>query len=118
MSVSIELVKELRAKTSAGMMDCKKALDENSGDMNAAIDWLRKKGLATASKKSGRVSAEGLIGVHLEENKGSIIEVNSETDFVARNPEFQDFVSNLARVSLSLGGDVKLLEKLYNEKLF
>ena len=85
MTISIELVKELRLKTSAGMMDCKKALSECSGDINTAIDWLRKKGLASASKKSGRISAEGLIGVFTEENKGAIIEVNSETDFVARN---------------------------------
>ena len=111
MTISIELVKELRLKTSAGMMDCKKALTECSGDINSAIDWLRKKGLASASKKSGRISAEGLIGVFTDENKGAIIEVNSETDFVARNPEFQEFVYNLSKVSISLNGDVKLLEK-------
>ena len=111
MTISIELVKELRLKTSAGMMDCKKALSECSGDINTAIDWLRKKGLASASKKSGRISAEGLIGVFTDENKGAIIEVNSETDFVARNPEFQEFVYNLSKVSISLNGDVKLLEK-------
>ena len=111
MTMSIELVKELRLKTSAGMMDCKKALTECSGDINSAIDWLRKKGLASASKKSGRISAEGLIGVFTDENKGAIIEVNSETDFVARNPEFQEFVYNLSKVSISLNGDVKLLEK-------
>ena len=109
MSISIELVKELRLKTSAGMMDCKKALTECSGDINSAVDWLRKKGLATASKKSGRISAEGLIGVFTDGNKGSIIEVNSETDFVARNTEFQEFVYNLAKVSLSLNVDIKLL---------
>lgn len=111
MTISIELVKELRLKTSAGMMDCKKALTECSGDINSAIDWLRKKGLASASKKSGRISAEGLIGVFTDENKGAIIEVNSETDFVARNPEFQEFVYNLSKVSISLNGDMKLLEK-------
>ena len=111
MTISIELVKELRLKTSAGMMDCKKALSECSGDINTAIDWLRKKGLASASKKSGRISAEGLIGVFTEENKGAIIEVNSETDFVARNPEFQEFVHNMSKVSISLNGDMSLLEK-------
>ena len=111
MTISIELVKELRQKTSAGMMDCKKALTECSGDINSAIDWLRKKGLASASKKSGRISAEGLIGVFTDENKGAIIEVNSETDFVARNPEFQEFVYNLSKVSILLNGDMKLLEK-------
>ena len=83
MSITAQMVKELRIKSSAGMMDCKKALSETNGDMDAAVDWLRKKGLATASKKSGRVASEGLIGICIEDNFGSIVEVNSETDFVA-----------------------------------
>ena len=101
MSITAQMVKELRIKSSAGMMDCKKALSETNGDMDAAIDWLRKKGLATASKKSGRVASEGLIGICISDNMGSIVEVNSETDFVARNTEFQEFVSSVSKISLN-----------------
>ena len=106
MSITAQMVKELRIKSSAGMMDCKKALSETNGDMDAAVDWLRKKGLATASKKSGRVASEGLIGICIEDNFGSIVEVNSETDFVARNVEFQEFVSSVAKISLNNKGDL------------
>jgi elongation factor Ts len=88
-TVSAGLVKDLREKTGAGMMDCKNALSETNGDIEAAIDWLRKKGLAKAAKKSGRVAAEGLVGVAVEDNVGVVVEVNSETDFVARNDDFQ-----------------------------
>ena len=107
MSITAQMVKELRIKSSAGMMDCKKALSETDGDMDAAIDWLRKKGLATASKKSGRIASEGLIGIYIEDNSGSIVEVNSETDFVARNNEFQDFVSSVAKISLKNNGNLE-----------
>ena len=106
MSITAQMVKELRIKSSAGMMDCKKALSETNGDMDAAVDWLRKKGLATASKKSGRVASEGLVGICIEDNFGSIVEVNSETDFVARNVEFQEFVSSVAKISLNNKGDL------------
>ena len=106
MSITAQMVKELRIKSSAGMMDCKKALSETNGDMDAAVDWLRKKGLATASKKSGRVASEGLIGICIEDNFGSIVEVNSETDFVARNVEFQEFVSSVAEISLKNKGNL------------
>ena len=106
MSITAQMVKELRTKSSAGMMDCKKALSETNGDMDAAVDWLRKKGLATASKKSGRVASEGLVGICIEDNFGSIVEVNSETDFVARNVEFQEFVSSVAKISLTNKGDL------------
>ena len=103
--ITAALVKELREKSGAGMMDCKKALTETDGDMEAAIDWLRTKGLAAAAKKSGRVAAEGLVGVATEGNSGAVVEVNSETDFVARNPDFQSFVGNVAGTALSQGGD-------------
>ena len=105
MNITAQMVKELRIKSSAGMMDCKKALSQTNGDMDAAIDWLRKKGLATASKKSGRVASEGLIGICLEGNSGAIVEVNSETDFVARNPEFQDLVSSISKIAIQNNGD-------------
>jgi elongation factor Ts len=100
MSVTAALVKELRDKSGAGMMDCKKALGETDGDMDAAIDWLRTKGLATAAKKSGRVAVEGLIAIAVNGSKGAIIELNAETDFVARNTEFQEFASTLASLAL------------------
>ena len=90
-------VKELRERTGAGMMDCKKALAENNGDMEAAVDWLRAKGLAAAAKKAGRTAAEGLVGVAVEGTKGAVVEVNSETDFVAKNEQFQDFVRKVAQ---------------------
>ena len=104
--VSASLVKELREKTGAGMMDCKKALGETSGDLEQAIDWLRKKGLSAAAKKAGRVAAEGLIGVASSGKSGAIAEVNSETDFVARNETFQKFTSAVAKIALELGGDL------------
>jgi elongation factor Ts len=100
-NISAQMVKELREKTSAGMMDCKTALNESAGDMEAAVDWLRKKGLSKAAKKAGRVAAEGLIGVALAPGKGVIVEVNSETDFVARNEQFQDLVRTIAKVALN-----------------
>ena len=101
MSVTAALVKELREKSGAGMMDCKKALGETNGDMDAAIDWLRTKGLAAAAKKSGRVAAEGLVAVHVDGAHGAMIELNSETDFVSRNEEFQSFAATLAQLALS-----------------
>jgi len=103
MSVTAALVKELREKSGAGMMDCKKALAETNGDMEAAIDWLRTKGLATAAKKSGRVASEGLVAFAVDGTRGALIELNAETDFVARNTEFQEFASTLA--GLALGAD-------------
>src|SRR3954453_581518 len=91
-NITASMVKDLRDKTGAGMMDCKAALSETNGDMEAAVDWLRKKGLSKAAKKGGRVAAEGLIGVAARADAGALVEVNSETDFVARNDEFKDFV--------------------------
>jgi elongation factor Ts len=102
-------VKELRERTGAGMMDCKKALAETNGEMEAAIDWLRAKGLAAAAKKAGRTAAEGLVGVAVEGNRGAVVEVNSETDFVAKNEIFQDFVRNVAKLALQHGTDVEAL---------
>ncbi len=98
--ITAALVKDLREKTGAGMMDCKNALNETGGDIEAAIDWLRKKGLAKAAKKSGRVAADGLVGVAVEANFGVVIEVNSETDFVARNDDFQALVKGILAVAL------------------
>ena len=100
MSVTAALVKELREKSGAGMMDCKKALSETDGDMESAIDWLRTKGLATAAKKSGRVASEGLVAFAVDGTRGALIELNAETDFVARNTEFQEFASTLATLAL------------------
>ncbi len=99
-AITAASVKELREKTGAGMMDAKKALVENNGDMDAAVDWLRTKGLAKAAKKSGRTAAEGLVAVVTEGNKGAVVELNSETDFVSRNEGFQDFVKKVAQVAL------------------
>ena len=99
-TITAALVKELRDKTSAGMMDCKKALTENDGNLEAAIDWLRKKGIAKADKKAGRIAAEGLVAVNLSGTKGALVEVNSETDFVARNEEFQGAVSEIAGLAI------------------
>jgi elongation factor Ts len=99
-TITAGLVKDLREKTGAGMMDCKNALSETDGDIEAAIDWLRKKGLAKAAKKSGRVAAEGLVGVAVEDNVGVVVEVNSETDFVARNDDFQAVVRGVLAVAL------------------
>jgi elongation factor Ts len=107
--ISAALVKELRAKTGAGMMDCKKALAESAGDLEAAVDWLRKKGLAAAAKKAGRVAAEGLVGVAVAPGAGAVVEVNSETDFVARNDKFQAMVRTVAGVALAVGGDLAAL---------
>jgi elongation factor Ts len=105
--ISAARVKELRDKTGAGMMDCKKALQESGGDIEAAGDWLRKKGLAAAAKKAGRVAAEGLIGMAVNGPTGALVEVNSETDFVARNVQFQEFVSQVADLALSGDGTVE-----------
>ncbi len=107
--ITATLVKTLREQTGAGMMDCKRALTETDGDLDGAVDWLRKKGLSQAAKKSGRVAAEGLVGVVSEKNRAAMVEVNAETDFVARNERFQAFVETLARVALSVGEDVEAL---------
>src|SRR5580704_11688499 len=104
--ITAALVKELREKTGAGMMDCKNALSETKGDIEAAIDWLRKKGLAKAAKKSGRVAAEGLVGLAVEANLGVVVEVNSETDFVARNDDFQALVKGVLAVALDHAPEV------------
>lgn len=109
--ISSALVKELREKTGAGMMDCKRALMETHGDLEAAIDWLRKKGLAAAAKKSGRVAAEGLVAVSCQGSRGAIVEVNAETDFVGRNEHFQAFVRKAAELAISTKGDVESLKK-------
>jgi elongation factor Ts len=103
-------VKELRERTGAGMMDCKKALGETQGDMETAIDWLRTKGLAAAAKKAGRTAAEGLVGVAVRGTKGAVVEVNSETDFVAKNEQFQEFVRTVAGLALDTGSDVEALK--------
>jgi elongation factor Ts len=100
MSVTAAQVKELRETSGAGMMDCKKALNETNGDMDAAIDWLRTKGLAAAAKKSGRIASEGLVSIAVDGTNGALIELNSETDFVSRNDEFQNFASTLAKLAL------------------
>jgi elongation factor Ts len=105
-TISAALVKDLREKTGAGMMDCKTALAETAGDIEAAIDWLRKKGLAKAAKKSGRVAADGLVGVAVEANLGVVVEVNSETDFVARNDDFQSLVHGVVAVALDKAPDI------------
>ncbi len=109
-NISAQMVKELREATGAGMMDCKSALTETSGDMEAAVDWLRKKGLSKAAKKAGRVAAEGLIAVLVKGNKGVVVEVNSETDFVARNDLFQGLVKMIADVALTTGPDVEKIK--------
>jgi len=108
-AISATMVKELRERTGAGMMDCKKALEENAGDIEAAIDWLRAKGLAKAAKKAGRVAAEGLVGVFTKGTAGALVEVNSETDFVARNEQFQKMVAAIGDLALGAGGDVAKL---------
>ncbi len=108
-NITASMVKDLRDRTGAGMMDCKNALGENGGDMEAAIDWLRTKGLAKAAKKAGRVAAEGLVGVAVDAGAGAIVEVNSETDFVARNDEFKGFVKRAAALALEAGGDAEKL---------
>ncbi|MEL3891236.1 translation elongation factor Ts [Ferrovibrio sp. MS7] len=108
--ITAALVKDLREKTGAGMMDCKKALAENAGDVDAAVDWLRKKGLSAAAKKAGRVAAEGLVALAIKDNSGAVIELNAETDFVARNPQFQVLASGIANVALAAGGDLAAVE--------
>ncbi len=111
--VTAAMVKELREKTGAGMMDCKTALNENNGDMDASVDWLRKKGLAKAAKKAGRTAAEGLVAIAIEDDAsgacGVVVEVNSETDFVARNEIFQKMVSDVAQTAISVAGDLEQL---------
>ena len=109
--ITAAMVKELRETSGAGMMDCKAALVENKGDMQAAIDWLRKKGLSKAAKKAGRVAAEGLIGVSVKSTKGIMVEVNSETDFVARNDLFQGLVKMISDVAMSAGTDVEKIKQ-------
>src|SRR5258708_39958460 len=109
-TITAAMVKDLRETTGVGMMDCKQALAENEGDMQAAIDWLRKKGLSKAAKKAGRVAAEGLIGVETAGIKGVVVEVNSETDFVARNEQFQGLVKMIAQVALEVGADVEKIK--------
>ncbi len=104
--ITASLVKELREKTGAGMMDCKKALNEVQGDLEKAVDWLRTKGLSAASKKAGRVAAEGLVGVAANGTRGAVVEVNAETDFVGRNEQFQKFVGTVTRLALDNGGDL------------
>ena len=107
--ITAALVKQLRERSGAGMMDCKKALIESDGDMEAAVDWLRKKGLAAAAKKAGRAASEGLIGVKLEGGCGALVEVNSETDFVARNVKFQELVTAIAGIAIQARGDLESL---------
>ena len=109
-NITPQMVKELREKTGAGMMDCKAALTETDGNIEVAVDWLRKKGLAKAAKKAGRVAAEGLVGVALAANKGILVEVNSETDFVARNDHFQGLVKMIAQAALKAGTDVEAIK--------
>ncbi len=108
--ITAGLVKELREKTGAGMMDCKKALVENNGQVEEAVDWLRKKGLAAAAKKAGRVAAEGLVGVSTSGTAGAIVEINAETDFVARNDQFQNFVAAVSTLALKKEYDVEALK--------
>ncbi|MEL0013083.1 MAG: translation elongation factor Ts [Alphaproteobacteria bacterium] len=108
--ITAAAVKELREKSGAGMMDCKAALTETDGDMDAAVDWLRKKGLSAAAKKAGRAAAEGLVGMVVEGGVGALVEVNAETDFVARNETFQKFVAKVAQIALENGADVDALK--------
>jgi elongation factor Ts len=109
-TITAAMVKDLRDKTGAGMMDCKNALNETGGDIEAAVDWLRKKGLSKAAKKSGRVAAEGLVAVAVNGTRGVLVEVNSETDFVARNEEFQALVRTIALVALEKGAEIEALK--------
>ena len=109
MSLNANLIKELREKSGAGIVDCKNALLQNDNDVDRSIDWLRKKGLSVAAKKSGRVAAQGLVGVHISNNKACLIEINSETDFVSRNEQFQKFVSDCSKIALSSNGDIESL---------
>src|SRR5947208_108944 len=109
-NITAQMVKELRERTGAGMMDCKAALQETGGEVEKAVDLLRKKGLAKAAKKAGRIAAEGLIGLKVEGRKGVVVEVNSETDFVARNELFQGLVKMIANVALAVGPDIEKIE--------
>ena len=111
-NVSAQMVKALREKTGAGMMDCKKALGETNGNIEEAVDWLRKKGLSAAAKKADRVAAEGLVAFAVKEGAGALVEVNAETDFVSRNEVFQDFASTLASLVLEHGDDIDLLKNI------
>ncbi len=108
--ITATLVKELREKTGAGMMDCKRALSETAGDVEGAVDWLRKKGLAAAAKKAGRVAAEGLVATAVAGARGAVVEVNAETDFVARNEAFQGFARTVAGLVLERGDDIEALK--------
>lgn len=110
--VTAALVKQLREKTGAGMMDCKKALSENDADVEQAVDWLRKKGLAAAAKKAGRLASEGLVGVKVEGTRGALVEINSETDFVARNDDFQSLVRGVADLAPEANGDADRLQAM------
>ena len=110
MAITAAMVKELRETTGAGMMDAKKALTETEGDMDAAIDWLRTKGLAKAAKKADRVAAEGLVGVAVTDGRGVAVEINSETDFVAKNADFQALVAEVAKVALQTGESVEVVK--------
>ena len=112
MAVSAQQVKELREATGVGMMDCKKALEETAGDMNAAVDWLRTRGLAKAAKKAGRVAAEGLVGISNEGTRAAIVEVNSETDFVARNETFQGIVNAVSKLAMDAKGEIEKLGEM------
>ncbi len=109
-NITSQMVKELREKTGAGMMDCKAALTETAGEVEAAVDWLRKKGLAKAAKKAGRLAAEGLVGAALADGRGILVEVNSETDFVARNDHFQGLVKLIAQAALRTGAEVEAIK--------
>ncbi|MCL2566782.1 MAG: translation elongation factor Ts [Alphaproteobacteria bacterium] len=115
MEINTNLIKELRERTGAGIVDCKKALTEAAGEMEAAVDWLRKKGLSAVAKKSGRTTAEGLVAIYINGNEGVVLEVNSETDFVAKNEKFQNFVKNLSHIAIKTDGENvdKLKESAY-----
>jgi elongation factor Ts len=115
MAITAALVKELRDSTGAGMMDAKKALTETNGDMEAAVDWLRTKGLAKAAKKSGRTAAEGLVGTHVSNGLGVMVEVNSETDFVSKNAEFQEMVSNFTKAALKVNNVDDLVNSMIDD---
>jgi len=111
-NITASMVKDLRDKTGAGMMDCKNALSETNGDMEAAIDWLRKKGISKAAKKAGRAAAEGLVGVAMDAGTGVLLEVNAETDFVARNDQFQAYVRDVAKLALTSSADMESLKQM------
>ena len=116
MAITAQMVKELRESTGAGMMDAKKALTETNGDMEAAVDWLRTKGLAKAAKKTDRIAAEGLVAVAVKDGKGVAVEVNSETDFVGKNAEFQDMVRSIATAALGVDTGDQLRDAQVNGK--